>query len=1404
LNLKTKKLCALILSLVLSLSCFASIPFAASATTGVTYMAKLNYNAKDTWTYLQTEMNLEKGPTFQFDVDYATEGSVTARVVVRSGSTIISQSDENGHITVQFTWAGSGNFQLQLRDNNFIGTGSVYFANPVLKKVENGELTGDNLVWDFSKQYTDVGSTVTTAYGWNGRWYRNNASANATFTVEPDSNGLFAKDIPGEVIPDVDDFGTQKMFTISPNNSGETKYANVFIPLNFTETAGAALTGTCYFRLTFKAKLLGDQLPIVGVARYQSWSPYGAQSEYNYANNNQKEHSDTVLMSSYDPSTLTFTAIIKLYLTNTHPDTGVHSFITIGNMEHNNTWYDEKNFQAYFAFTDPKLYAYDTTENEVYGSNLIMPVAANTVCLSPTYKFDSNGYSASDSFVAAPANQWCIDTTASLISCTDIPEGYFDTTAIIEGEPKMLRLAGAKSTTNQQALALETHLDANKTYQFDLDYRAFGGVSPLITIQTAAEGGSYSSTLVPYTNTASNVTGAHRSVRFTMPANARSGNNFKVYIGQQWPLKNTGVVYFANASLCEVSGNTLGNNLFTNGDFHNGSTGIVTSLNANTLFSGWGQIDVLNYPSVAMLPIPTDFFTGTAVTGDNTIALTMNGGNYPELQFKTELKANKYYRLSFDYRNIGKMPRLDIEANGTVTSTKVNEVYGDKNCMVYELYSDENNTTYSGSGNDANTRIRLKFGASSSNKTLYINDVQLYELTGHNGSKVGTNLVGNLNPTLDTGLYGELEDVADTVSVKLTQDGTANISRDVANGWFGSTADSTNANAALIKVPDNFFTYYSYAERLKMMADVLLGRTECDNINPYYNPNNDSTWCDIIDYVYTKKQAAGYYNEVPNQFTINGNDVSQYRMMNDGGKAEAFNSLCTAVADYVDLDLQTTSTMPSDGKVIRLITDISLNPNTVRVSVTDNTLTVAAYRAEFTPKAVASFASMLTGTSVSLASGYSRDFEVDTVAYSSATGTKSIIGGSTADSVGYTAGQTATIRLAAADLNNAKILSGVSYLKIHTYNESTRATSDSYITPTNNVFQFTVTANSAGFVFWYALACDSSKNQISAFSTVDDVSGTKYNFAGSVGFNISSINVSAAKPSDFNTYWQNVASGIGSTSGATLTEQSANSGYKAYLVKIPCGTDINGNQGYATGYLTYPTSASASSKIKMQVNFQSYGVAVPSKTYIANTAVFNVCAHSMDLTSQSSIDAYKSYQSSTGFNATASSVDKTYYYQMIRRDLTAAKFMVDYFGTSGNNYWNGTDFEAKGTSMGGFQSTAVAALLKYATANGEGINYLNVELPYMCDMNGENNGRMPRFWGARYGSVLKYFDTAYFGSMVTCKARIYAGLGDSICPASGTTSLYNGLGSTDKTIVYEQNTTHSGGRNGTQFVRTTN
>ena len=150
---------------------------------------------------------------------------------------------------------------------------------------------------------------------------------------------------------------SEKMFVISPNAQGETKYANVFVPLDFLEVGGNRLHSQendeyYYFKLSFKLKLMNEKMPILGIIRYAYWNQ-GGQSEYWYTNNNQETHDDKLLTAEYDEDTLTYTAIIKMWI-NPDPDSGVHTALTIGNMEHNNSWHRETNFDAHLEVVKDK------------------------------------------------------------------------------------------------------------------------------------------------------------------------------------------------------------------------------------------------------------------------------------------------------------------------------------------------------------------------------------------------------------------------------------------------------------------------------------------------------------------------------------------------------------------------------------------------------------------------------------------------------------------------------------------------------------------------------------------------------------------------------------------------------------------------------------------------------------------------------------------------------------------------------------------------------------------------------------------------------------------------------------------------------------------------------------------
>ena len=546
----------------------------------------------------------------------------------------------------------------------------------------------------------------------------------------------------------------------------------------------------------------------------------------------------------------------------------------------------------------------------------------------------------------------------------------------------------------------------------------------------------------------------------------------------------------------------------------------------------------------------------------------------------------------------------------------------------------------------------------------------------------------------------------------------------------------------------------------------------------------------------TESETTGEKIMASTKIEINGNPISEYRLLSESNTDGAA-SLLAAIRNFEGISLRTVKTMPEDGKVICLRADPHQSPEGCHIWVEGNTLFLSVYSSNFSSAAIGRFKTLLTGEKVSFPNGYDEILSYEPIAYEKvASGrTLQLIGDADREALSYRVGDSALIYIAAA--TTAGELVSVPYFHITTFNESKGKTSETYLEGASGVCSFSITPKNAGFIYWNVQACDANKKALSRFNSNADGGN---HFVGSVGFDVGTLTPATALPEDFDSFWNGVAEEIKDTDPEVLKIEQVpgQSGYLAYYVELRCGTNAKGEPGVAAGYLTYPSNASETSKIGLRIAFQGYGIDIPGKNYQKKTAVFTVCAHSLELDRASDDEGYFSEMKNAigRFGFESSSREGSYFLQMIRRDLTAAKFLVEYFGENGNDFWNGTDFEVSGTSMGAFQSTAVAALMK--TATGKDASLLNLSLPWMCDLNGPEIGRKTSSFRPKYRAVLAYFDTVLFARLVTCKTTIFAGLGDQICPASGVMALYNTL-SCEKDLTFEQNFSHAGGVGGEKY-----
>lgn len=456
-------------------------------------------------------------------------------------------------------------------------------------------------------------------------------------------------------------------------------------------------------------------------------------------------------------------------------------------------------------------------------------------------------------------------------------------------EARMLKLGGFGD--GMHALSLEKALEPGVTYQFEMDYRANGGVSANKQVQ--ANVGNDLVTLNANNSIFRTDTGTHLSVRFKISDNAESGkNNFRIYLGQSWPQKRNGTVYFANLSLKKVVDGKLGSsNLFTNGDFHKGDVGVVTDEKKDIVFSGWQQVNVMSYSSVELLEIPEGFFGDDKELNCENV-YEFKGGDMYKPQFNFQFSPNKTYRLSYDY-SCAKNDTVNvyiISKDNSITAQKVSRITDDKFRAVYDIQTTNSTNEYTDS-KAANTSIRFALNNNSYDSTFYISNIKIYEVS--NGEITGANLVYNLNPILSDKEYGFTKD-GDKKAFELAKDDSniASQKTNIAISWVGNLnykAINTDAYSNVVKTNGEMFNYYDANEEIVILRNTLLEIGEGynplkDKMSRYYDANINI--CDLVRLeenkangidefeVVNEQKNAGIYNGF-NKVVCYGDSITQ-------------------------------------------------------------------------------------------------------------------------------------------------------------------------------------------------------------------------------------------------------------------------------------------------------------------------------------------------------------------------------------------------------------------------------------------------------------------------------------------------------------------------------------------------
>lgn len=276
------------------------------------------------------------------------------------------------------------------------------------------------------------------------------------------------------------------------------------------------------------------------------------------------------------------------------------------------------------------------------------------------------------------------------------------------------------------------------------------------------------------------------------------------------------------------------------------------------------------------------------------------------------------------------------------------------------------------------------------------------------------------------------------------------------------------------------------------------------------------------------------------------------------------------------------------------------------------------------------------------------------------------------------------------------------------------------------------------------------------------------------GFDIDKIKFHGIIPEDYDKFWGEIEKETEEFTPVLLQKEPITNmiddGFEGYDIRIstPWGPP-------ASGILTHPKG---NGKFPASIEFLGYGIdAAPPNCTDGRIHLFlNAHGFENNLNAPQLAEKYP-HLSNYGHSIEENKSPYTTYWKgVITRDLVAAKFMR----TLKN--WDGVNLTATGGSQGAFRATNVAA-------RDKDINFLDIHIPWFCDLTAINHGFM-RGWRPNFSDGLSYYDTAAAITRVSCPVKISARLGDYVCPPSSIMALYNNC-KTLKSLDFIQAWTHS-------------
>lgn len=293
-------------------------------------------------------------------------------------------------------------------------------------------------------------------------------------------------------------------------------------------------------------------------------------------------------------------------------------------------------------------------------------------------------------------------------------------------------------------------------------------------------------------------------------------------------------------------------------------------------------------------------------------------------------------------------------------------------------------------------------------------------------------------------------------------------------------------------------------------------------------------------------------------------------------------------------------------------------------------------------------------------------------------------------------------------------------------------------------------------------------------------------FDGGAAAGVDALVQAKPEPADFDVFWKKCRDELAAMPMEAELEEipSPSPGAKLYKAKVSCP----GGTGWTTGYLSIPEKPG---RHAAEASFAGYGTSWSKKAFEPPKSVssaklrFHVTAHGCELGREA--DYYSQLRKSAGSNgygygfdpAQNRSPDTCYFRGMALRVIRA----VEYLKTRPE--WDGKHLTVSGGSMGSLQAMWCAAFVP-------GVSEARLQIPWLCDVGGTEDGRNHGDWYPKWAPGLDYFDQVNVARRVpaTCRAVVdYIGLGDYIAPPCGSTIMYRAL-KCPKSAVWIQGAVH--------------